>query len=115
MPQELNPEQRLTQIEKILESAIKLSHTNTANINANSEAINRIGQKVEANTEVIAAQDTKIDRLTEQMGRATEMFVDSISVIRTMQTNIETIQSEIRGLQVENRRILDRLFGEENP
>jgi hypothetical protein len=31
-----------------------------------------------------------------------------------MQTNIETMQSEIRGLQIENRRILDRLFGEDN-
>jgi hypothetical protein len=35
--------------------------------------------------------------------------------MRTMQTNIEIMQTEIRGLQVENRRILDRLFGEENP
>ena len=41
------------------------------------------------------------------MGRATEMFIDSMGVIRTMQT-------EIRGLQVENRRILDRFFGEDN-
>jgi hypothetical protein len=35
-------------------------------------------------------------------------------VIGIMQTNIETMQSEIRGLQIENRRILDRLFGEDN-
>ena len=62
----------------------------------------------------IAAQDLKIDRLTEQMGRATEIFIDSMGVIRTMQNNIETMQSEIRGLQVENRRILDRFFGEDN-
>ena len=41
------------------------------------------------------------------MGRATEMFIDSLGVIREM-------QSEIRGLQVENRRIIDRVFGEDN-
>ena len=83
--------------------------------------IDRIGQKVEANAEAIAAQDLKIDRLTEQMGRATEIFIDSMGVIRTMQTNIETMQTdirtmqtEIRGLQVENRRLLDRFFGEDN-
>ncbi len=135
MSQELTPEQRLTQIEKILASAIKLSHSNTAKIDANTEAIkantemidriskkveanaeaiNRISQKVEANTEAIAAQDLKIDRLTQQMDRATEIFIDSMGVMRTMQTNIETMQSEIRGLQLENRRIIDRVFGEDN-
>ncbi len=121
MSQELTPEQRLTQIEKILQSAIKLSHSNTAKIDANTEAVKantemiaRIGQKVEANTEAIAAQDLKIDRLTQQMDRATEIFIDSMGVMRTMQTNIETMQSEIRGLQLENRRIIDRVFGEDN-
>ena len=121
MSQELTPEQRLTQIEKILSSAIKLSHSNTAKIEANTEMIDRIGQKVEANTEAIAAQDLKMDRLTDQMARATEMFIDSMGVMRTMQTNIENMQgdiremqSEIRGLQIENRRIIDRVFGEDN-
>lgn len=37
-----------------------------------------------------------------------------MGVMRTMQTNIETMQSEIKGLQLENRRILDRIFGEED-
>ncbi|MGF1540193.1 MAG: hypothetical protein ACFCU5_07025 [Pleurocapsa sp.] len=115
MPQELTPEQRLTQIEKLLESAVKLSHSNT-------ESIDALTNKVEHNTESIDALTNKVDRvtdrvdqLTEQMGRATEIFIDSMSVIRTMQNNIETMQSEIRGLQVENRRIIDRVFGEENP
>ena len=45
----------------------------------------------------------RIDRLTEQMGRATEMLIDSMGVIRTM-------QSEIRGLQVENLRRKRSLF-----
>ena len=107
MPQELTPEQRLTQIEKLLESAIKLSHSNTA--------------KIETNAEAIAIQDTKIDRLTQNIDRATEIFIDSMGIMRTMQTNIETMQtnietmqSEIRGLQLENRRILDRIFGAED-
>ena len=46
MTQELTPKQRLTQIEKILHSAIKLSHSNTAKIEANTEMIDRIGQKI---------------------------------------------------------------------
>ena len=107
MTQELTPEQRLTQIERLLESAIKLSRSNTA--------------KIEANAEAIAIQDTKIDRLTQNIDRATEIFIDSMGIMRTMQTNIETMQtnietmqSEIRGLQLENRRILDRIFGAED-
>ena len=30
-----------------------------------------------------------------------------------MQGNIEIMQSEIKGLQLENRRILDRIFSED--
>ena len=69
MPQELTPEQRLTQIEKILESAIKLSHSNAA--------------KIEANAEANAIQDARIDRLRQNIDRATEIFIDSMGVIRS--------------------------------
>lgn len=55
------------------------------------------------------------------MGRATEIFIDSMEVIQTRQNNIETMQtdifdrqSEIRGLQVDNFCILDRFFDEDN-
>ncbi len=55
------------------------------------------------------------------MARATEMFFDSMGVMLTMQTNIENMQgdiremqSEIKVLQMENRPIIDRVFGEDN-
>ncbi len=99
MSPELTPKQRLTQIEKILESAIKLSHSNTAKIDDTRKLI-------EANSEAIKAQDLKIDRLTVTMAEATELFLDSMKVIKEM-------QKEVRGLQVENRRIMDRVFGED--
>ena len=128
MPQELTSEQRLTQIEQILKSAVKLSHSNTAKIDANTESIKaneklitanaeaiKANEKlIKANAEAIAIQDQKIDRLTEQVGRAVELFHDSMRVMNKMQTNIETMQSEIKGLQIENRRMLDRFFGEDN-
>ena len=41
------------------------------------------------------------------MGELTNIFIDSMAVIREM-------QSEVRGLQIENRRILERVFGEDN-
>lgn len=69
MSRELTPEQKLTQIEKLLESAVELSHSNTAKIDANTEAIkannessDRIGQKVEANAEAIDALTNRVDR-----------------------------------------------------
>ena len=114
MTQELTPKQRLTQIEKILESAIKLSHSNT-------QKIDDTRKLVEANSEAIKAQDSKIDRLTVRMAEATELFLDSMRVIREMQseirdmqTEVREMQTEVRGLQVENRRILDHLFGEDD-
>jgi hypothetical protein len=42
------------------------------------------------------------------------MFVDSLAVMRQMQTDIREMQAEVRGIQTENRRILRYLFGEEN-
>ncbi|MEL6440725.1 MAG: hypothetical protein AAFQ80_15895 [Cyanobacteria bacterium J06621_8] len=67
MTQELTPKQRLTQIEKILESAIKLSHSNTAKIKANSVAIQETRKLIEA-------QDVKIDRPTIRMAEAKELL-----------------------------------------
>ena len=113
MSQELTPEQRLTQMEKLLESAIKLSRKNAAQIEANSQAIDRLTAKTEANSQAIdrltvktEANSQAIDRLTVKMAEATDLFLDSMKVIKEM-------QKEVRGLQVENRRILDRVFGED--
>jgi uncharacterized protein (UPF0335 family) len=33
--------------------------------------------------------------------------------IQTIQVEIKEIQSEVKGLQTENRRMLDRLFGDQ--
>ena len=113
MSQELTPEQRLTQIEKLLESAIKLSHShtsqieaNSSQIEANSQAIDRLTVKIEANSSQIETNSQAIDRLTVKMAEATDLFLDSMKVIKEM-------QKEVRGLQVENRRIIDRVFGED--
>jgi uncharacterized coiled-coil DUF342 family protein len=114
MPQELTPEQRLTQIEKLLESAVKLSHSNTDKIAANSDAIHALTDRMDTLTDQVDTltdrMDTltdRVDTVTEQIGRAIEIFVDSMGVMREM-------QNEIKGLQIENRRILDYLFGQEN-
>ena len=116
----MTPEQRLTQIEKILENSIKLGNRSSARIDRNAEAIERLTEKTDRNAEAIDRLTEKTDRnaeaidrltdridnLTSQMDRAMEIFIDSMGVMRVM-------QSEIKGIQLENRRIIERFFGEE--
>ncbi len=49
----------------------------------------------------------KVDTVTQQMGELTSIFIDSMGVIKEM-------QSQVRGLQMENRRIIERVFGEDD-
>jgi methyl-accepting chemotaxis protein len=60
-------------------------------LNQTIEAIGQLGQR----TEVIA---TAVERMTDVQ-------------LQTFRV-IEEMQAEVRGLQTENRRILDHLFGE---
>ena len=106
-PQDMNSEQRLQQIEILLSTAAK--------------TINRTTERSERNAEAIERYAEAIERLSEEgielrlaIGRLAEMFTESVGIIRQQQTNIEKMQSEIRGLQVENQRILQRVFGENN-
>jgi hypothetical protein len=98
--QDLTPEQRLNQIEILLATAAK-------NINRTTELSNRNAEAIERSSE-----DSLDLRLS--IGRLSEMFTESVGIMRKQQVNIEKMQSEIRGLQVENQRILHRVFGENN-
>ncbi|GBF81142.1 hypothetical protein [Aphanothece sacrum] len=98
-------EARMSQMEKLLETSIKLIH-------GHSIAIDEIREQNRQNVESIA-------RLTQQMGNLTEMFQESVIFIRDIQaeildikTEIRDIQTEVRGLQIENRRIIERIFDE---
>ena len=99
-PPDLTPEQRLNQIEILLATAAK-------NINRTTELSNRNAEAIERSSE-----DSLDLRLS--IGRLSEMFTESVGIMRKQQVNIEKMQSEIRGLQVENQRILHRVFGENN-
>ncbi|MEB3121744.1 MAG: hypothetical protein VKL41_11040 [Snowella sp.] len=99
-PQDLTPEQRLNQIEILLATAAK-------NINRTTELSNRNAEAIERSSE-----DSLDLRLS--IGRLSEMFTESVGIMRKQQVNIEKMQAEIRGLQVENQRILHRVFGENN-
>jgi SMC interacting uncharacterized protein involved in chromosome segregation len=127
-PQDLTPEQRLNQIELLLATAAKNINRTTELSNRNAETIERNSKAIERNAEAIERNTESIERLSEDsldlrlsIGRLSEMFTESVGIMRKQQVNIEkmqseirSLQSEIRGLQVENQRILHRVFGENN-
>jgi SMC interacting uncharacterized protein involved in chromosome segregation len=127
-PQDLTSEQRLNQIEILLATAAKNINRTTELSNRNAETIERNSKAIERNAAAIERNTESIERLSEDsldlrlsIGRLSEMFTESVGIMRKQQVNIEkmqseirSLQSEIRGLQVENQRILHRVFGENN-
>jgi len=97
-------EQRLKQIEILLATAAK--------------TINRTTERSDRNAEAIDQLTERMDRSDARMVEITEMFIESVGIIRQqkasfdkIQANIDRMQTEVRGLQVENQRILLRIFG----
>jgi hypothetical protein len=52
-------------------------------------------------------------RTTEAIERLAAAQIQTLQLVETIQLEIQTMQSEIRGIQTENRRIIQRVFGEE--
>jgi uncharacterized coiled-coil protein SlyX len=89
--------QRLNQIEILLATAAKA-------INRNTENIDRLTERMDRSEE-------RMDRTDARFAEISEMFIESVGIIRQHQVNIEKMQSEVRGLQVENQRIILRVLG----
>ncbi|MGL5032844.1 MAG: hypothetical protein ACRC6M_03470, partial [Microcystaceae cyanobacterium] len=81
-------------------------------LNTAAKTINRTIERSEHNTETIERLSEESLELNLAMGRLSAMFTESVGIIRQQQANIEKMQSEIRGLQVENQRTLQRVFGD---
>jgi TolA-binding protein len=82
------------------------------------ERLDKFASTVEANLIDLHRATTGRERAMEALAHTQ---VQILQRVEQMQQNIETIhveiqemQSEVKGLQTENRRILDRLFGEES-
>ncbi|MGF1478457.1 MAG: hypothetical protein ACFB4I_03065 [Cyanophyceae cyanobacterium] len=86
---------------------------NVQGIEANRQVIEKLTSAIAdlkdiANTLVNSKAD--IEALTQQV--ALSQINLNENVIPQFVTRMEEMQSEIRGLQTENRRIIDRVFGE---
>jgi hypothetical protein len=55
-----------------------------------------------------------INELSQTQLRMIQEFADYRRDMLEMRADIREMQSEVRGLQTENRRILDRMFGEQS-
>jgi hypothetical protein len=67
--------------------------------------LDRLEALAETTLLAIQQQQRQVDQLRDGISEVVAMFATQAEQIAEMQT-------EVRGLQVENRRILDHLFGE---
>jgi len=115
-------EQRLKQIEILLATAVKTLNRTDERVErkaqVNNDRMDRIERLAEANIVSIDRLTQRMDRTEERMDRAdarmaeiSEMFIEAVGIIRQHQVNIDKMSSEIRGLQVENQRIILRVLG----
>ncbi len=72
---------------------------------ANEQASNRLSS-LEARTEVILLA---VQQQQSQISDLRESVADTVQMVGSLANEMHQMQSEIRGLQTENRRILDRL------
>jgi hypothetical protein len=88
-------EERLKRVEVLLETCAKMTVDHQARI-----------QQLEAKNQELEARQQEVEiEFTLRMNSLLQMFEESIAVIKTM-------QSQVRGIQTENQRILNHLFGE---
>jgi ABC-type transporter Mla subunit MlaD len=74
------------------------------------DALDRVTHVAE-NTAAVAAENTKrFTELAEALLRLSDAQLRTNQNVDTAIARIDEMQSEVRGLQIENRRILDRIF-----
>lgn len=88
----MSDESRLSQIEKLLETSAKM--------------IVRHDKMVERHDQEIADIREQTARNADHLAQLSDMFIESIKVIKEM-------QNQVRGIQTENQRLMKHLFGDE--
>lgn len=83
---------RLDRIEKILETVVATVAQNSQQIEANSRETAELRSAVNSLVQIVELHQTNFEVIVTEM---------------------KQMHAEIRGLQTENRRILDHLFGEQ--
>lgn len=108
----MTPEQRLEQLEILMSTAAKNINANIATLARLSENQAQTDAQVRDNAAQVRANTEAIARLTENQARTDARLAEAIDIIVDTLRVIREMQTEVRGLQIENRRILEHLFGE---
>ena len=101
----MSNESRLIQIEKLLETSAKMIVRHDREIADLRELTARNEELINRNAEQLAVLREQTNRNTKQLARLSDIFIESIAVIKEM-------QNQVRGIQTENQRILNHFFGE---
>ena len=75
--------------------------------------LDRLEAIVEANTNTMVDLRIAVSSLIETSNQFQRNFEVMAAEIVSLRRDFTVMQSEIRGLQMENRRILDHLFGQQ--
>ena len=127
-------EDEMETIKQILGAAARMTERNSTSIDRLTDRIDRLTSTVDRLAVSQLNTEERVDRLTSTIDRLavsqlnTEERVDQLTVSRvnleeTMnrfiqnaeadRTVMREMQTEVRGLQIENRRIMDHLFGQQ--
>jgi len=71
-------------------------------------------KQIEKNTDAIIDMRLAVSGLIETANQYQHNFELIVSEIVSLRQDFTVMQSEIKGLQMENRRILDHLFGQQD-
>jgi ABC-type transporter Mla subunit MlaD len=119
----MTTEQRIDRLEALAESILlaiqrnsQQIERNSQQIERNSQQIERNSQQIERNSQLIERNSQLIERNSQQIERNSQQIQDSISdavaMISSLAETIAENSTYIRGLQAENRRILDILLSD---
>lgn len=87
-----------------IHSLIEQTSKNQAEIRSLIEQTSENQAGIRSLIKQTSENQAEIREVRQQMASLSEMFIESIRIMKTM-------QSDIKGLQTENKRILDHLFG----
>jgi hypothetical protein len=63
--------------------------------------------------DIVFQGQQQLNTTMQAVDRLAAAQIQTLQIVETIQIEIQTMQSEIRGIQTENRRIIQRVFGEE--
>nr|MDZ8061864.1 hypothetical protein [Nostoc sp. EkiNYC01] len=115
------PTSRLDRIEALLLQTAVQQQTNTEAIDNLKQRFDNVGDSFDQTTQAISRLEANQEALQQQLEASISHLVgligDFVEEAQQDRAVIREIQSEVRGIQTENQRILQYLFGrqDENP